>query len=107
MRIAAFVLAGAVMAASAGPLVAEEEFGGMPAAPGVEETFYTCSTCHSIRLVTQQGLSRESWEETLEWMVAEQEMEPLEPADHNSVIGYLSTYYGIDRRAKAIASEKN
>ena len=53
-----------------------------------------CSACHSLHLVKQQGLSRDSWQETLEWMVDEQGMEPLEPEDLNAVLDYLATYYG-------------
>lgn len=55
-----------------------------------------CSACHSLHLVAQQGLSRDSWEETLEWMVDEQGMDELDEADHEAVVTYLSTYYGTE-----------
>ncbi|KXF82076.1 c-type cytochrome [Enterovibrio coralii] len=54
----------------------------------------SCSSCHSLHLVVQQGLSKESWDETLEWMVDEQGMDPLEPEDHEKVLVYLATHYG-------------
>ncbi|OEF56160.1 cytochrome C [Enterovibrio norvegicus] len=54
----------------------------------------TCSVCHSLHLVVQQGLSRDSWDETLEWMVDEQGMDGLDDGDHERVLDYLATYYG-------------
>ncbi len=71
---------------------AEDDFGGLPPGPGQEETFYACGACHSVRLVIQQGLSRERWDETLVWMVQEQEMERLEPDERKLILDYLSTY---------------
>lgn len=108
MRLAAIILLGAALAAPAGPLSADEdELGGIPRAPGAEETYYSCAACHSIRLVTQQGLSRQSWEETLDWMVEEQEMEPIDEPDRQIIVDYLTKYYGIDRLARTqTAAEK-
>ncbi|MDN3653317.1 c-type cytochrome [Thalassotalea ponticola] len=54
-----------------------------------------CSSCHSLHLVTQQGLSRESWQETLQWMIDEQGMQPLSDENNKAVLDYLSTYYGL------------
>jgi len=105
-KITPLILAGVVLAAPATASLADEELGGMPPAPGAEETYYACSACHSIKLVVQQGLSRESWEESLEWMVEEQEMEPLEPEDLKLILDYLSTYYGPDRKAQSGAIVK-
>jgi len=77
---------------------ADDEFEGLPAGKGQELTFNTCQACHSIKLVLQQGLSRDSWNETLAYMVNEQEMEPLPPADKKIILDYLSTYLGTDHR---------
>ena len=51
----------------------------------------------SERIVVQQGLTREGWEEVLEYMVEEQGMTPIEEPDRDRVLGYLSTHYGPDR----------
>lgn len=70
----------------------------LPRGPGREDTFYACIACHSIRIVAQQGLSREAWEETLDWMVEEQAMDPLDPELHETVLTYLADYLGTDHR---------
>ena len=76
--------------------VDEEDWQGLPAGPGREEVFYTCQACHSLAIVKQQGLDRDSWDESLVWMVEEQEMEPLDPEDRKLVLDYLATHFGRD-----------
>ena len=76
---------------------AESEFGVLVDEPGVETTYYACSVCHSERLVAQQGLTRERWDNLLHWMVDEQGMDPLDPEDRAIVLDYLTTHYNTDR----------
>ncbi len=74
---------------------AVRDWRGLPPGPGREEIFYGCSSCHSLMLVTQQGLSRDSWDETLEWMVEEQGMAEIEDATtRDLILDYLSTHFG-------------
>ncbi|HCP82054.1 MAG TPA: cytochrome C [Octadecabacter sp.] len=73
------------------------EFGILFLASGVEETFYTCTACHSERIVAQQGLTRSHWEEVLVWMVEEQEMDEIEEPDRTIILDYLALHYGEDR----------
>tara|TARA_R110000850_G_scaffold99_58_gene684 strand:+ start:6391 stop:6750 length:360 start_codon:yes stop_codon:yes gene_type:complete len=75
----------------------DPEFGALFIAPGVEETFYTCTACHSERIVAQQGLSRDKWVDMLDWMVEEQGMQEIEEPDYTVIVDYLSEHYGIDR----------
>lgn len=70
----------------------------LPKDTGRDEVFYKCSACHSIRLVVQQGLSRSSWKETLDWMVDEQEMEPLDAKSEKLILDYLAKHFGIDKK---------
>jgi len=73
----------------------EEGWAGLPPGPGREEVFYSCNSCHSLMLVTQQGMSRDRWEETLEWMVEEQGMSEFpDAATRTLVLDYLSNHYG-------------
>ena len=69
----------------------------LPAGVGRDETDAYCSVCHSLRLVTQQGLSREDWNELLDWMVEEQEMQPMATADRARVLRYLTKHFNTDR----------
>ena len=73
---------------------AQEDLGGLPPGPGRDETFYLCSACHSIRLVTQQGLSRQAWDDTLDWMVKEQGMPKPEKGERALILDYLAEHYG-------------
>lgn len=71
-----------------------EDWDGLPPGPGREEVFYSCQACHSLAIVKQQGLSLESWEETLVWMVEEQGMPELDPGEQKLILDYLSRNYG-------------
>lgn len=73
---------------------------GLPPDKGRDEVEAYCGACHSLRLVVQQGLSRDAWQETIEWMVEEQEMEPLEPEDHKLVLDYLAKHVSIEANLK-------
>ena len=73
---------------------------GLPPDKGRDEVEAYCGACHSLRLVVQQGLSRDAWQETIEWMVEEQEMEPLEPEDHKLVLDYLTKHVSIEANLK-------
>lgn len=87
--------AGLVLGAGAGA-PAQDELGGLPAGPGQEETYYACSACHSIRLVTQQRLPRRRWDHLLDWMVEEQGMPELPADERELILGYLTTHYGYE-----------
>jgi len=61
----------------------------LPEHDGRNETFSTCSACHSMRLVAQQGLDRDSWNETLQWMTEEQGMADLPADQRQTILDYL------------------
>ncbi len=86
-----------MVAASAAATAEDDPLALLPAGPGQEETFYTCGSCHSIRLVVQQGLTADGWNETIDWMVDEQEMEPLEDDERALIVAYLAKNFGTDR----------
>ena len=70
----------------------------MPEGEGRETVFYLCNSCHSVKLVVQQGMNRDSWEETLEWMVEEQGMDEMDEATKELVLTYLAEHVGINSR---------
>jgi len=78
----------------------EQDWQGLPPGKGREETFYLCAPCHSLKMVTQQGLSARRWNEAIDWMVAEQEMPPLETDERKLIVDYLANFYGEDRKAR-------
>ena len=84
------VLAGT--AALARSAQSDDEYLGLPDAPGREEVVAYCAACHSLKLVVQQGLTREDWAELLIWMYDEQEMPELEPDEEKLVLDYLAKY---------------
>lgn len=68
-----------------------------PQGPGREITGYACSACHSLAIVKQQGLSRERWDELLEWMVEEQGMTVLNPEHRGLVLDFLAEHFNENR----------
>ena len=82
------------------PTTDEDEWQGLPAGKGREETFFTCVPCHSLRMVTQQGLAKWRWNEAIDWMIDEQEMPRLSASERELIVGYLARFYGEDRKAK-------
>ena len=71
--------------------------GVLVAGDGAVETYAYCIVCHSERLVAQQGLTRQGWEEVIDLMVEEHGMIPIQNPALDRVLGYLSTHYGPDR----------
>jgi len=66
-----------------------------PAGPGQAEAGQLCNACHSLAIVKQQGLSRDSWDELLDWMVEEQGMAAQSPEQRALILDYLATHFGI------------
>lgn len=92
------LLGGALAAEAPGPFLTRpgvgpaEQTAVLPPGEGREEVEGICSACHSIRLVTQQRLSRDRWDELLDWMVAEQGMPELDDETRDKVLDYLADH---------------
>ena len=52
-----------------------------------------CSSCHSLKIVHQQRLSKARWEEIILLMYKEHGMIELTKLEYNNIIEYLSEYY--------------
>ncbi len=72
------------------------DFEGLPEGPGREEVYYSCQACHSLAIVVQQRLTRDSWQETLEWMVEEQGMPEPKPEVLAAILDYLGSRLSAD-----------
>ncbi len=73
------------------------DFGGLPEGDAQAEVYGVCSACHSLMIVQQQGLSKQSWLDTLDWMIEEQGMAELPEEMLDRIAGYLAEHYGEDR----------
>ncbi|HSA79543.1 MAG TPA: hypothetical protein VLE23_01890 [Geminicoccaceae bacterium] len=90
------LLLAAGLALQASAARAQDGLGGLPAGPGQEETYYACSACHSIHLVTQQRLPRQRWDKLLDVMVEKQGMAEPAPAERTLILDYLATHLNPD-----------
>ena len=73
-----------------------DDYTEMPDDNGRLEVFVQCSKCHSMQIVNQQGLSRNTWKKLLVWMVDEQEMTQMDSNTELLVLDYLSKHYSPD-----------
>ena len=95
MTAARLLAAGVAVALAfdAVPGIAEEN---LPDGAGREEVEIYCAACHSLKIVVQQRLSRDAWDETLVWMVEEQAMDPLSRDERKLVLDYLATHFNAE-----------
>ena len=70
-----------------------DDYDGLPAGSGQEQVFDSCAPCHSLAIVKQQRLDRAVWDEVLAWMVEEQGMPALEPAERALILDYLGRHF--------------
>lgn len=89
-------VAAAFMTVSVSPVLASEDFGGLPEGEGQETVFYACQACHSLTTVTNQRFSRRVWDEVLVWMVEDQGMAELPDDEREIVLNYLATHLGTE-----------
>ena len=64
-----------------------------PDGPGRDDAFYACGGCHAFKLVANQGLSRERWSETINYMTERHGMPKLEGKDREIILNYLAKTY--------------
>ena len=107
-RLGAAILATATLmsvAVAERPRASEDEYLGLPDAPGREEVAAYCGACHSLKLVVQQGLTRPGWEEMLVWMYEEQEMPELEKDEEKLVLDYLAKYVNPENQKQRLRDQ--
>jgi len=85
-------------------MASDDDYDGLPPGKGRDEVYSYCAACHSAKLVAQQGLTRESWDETLEWMVEEQGMAEIEDEMRVLILDYLSEQLNTDHRPAHVKS---
>jgi hypothetical protein len=98
-RIAALALVAALVYAGAAA-AQEESPDDLPEGKGREEAFYGCTACHGFALVRQQGMSRERWDETIDYMSTRHNMPELDPADRALILDYLAAQFPPRQRGR-------
>jgi hypothetical protein len=93
----AAVLFGNSIAWTQEPLAAFEptldEIDDLPAGPGQEETFYTCTACHGLALIKSQGMSPERWSDTISLMVETHNMPDPPAEERDLIVSYLAEHF--------------
>ena len=56
-----------------------------------------CLECHEARIIVQQRLSKPAWTKEVDKMIKWGAV--VDPADHDALIDYLSTNFGVDQPA--------
>lgn len=70
-----------------------DEASGLVIAPGWELVRAHCGGCHSHALVTGQRADRQTWQDTIRWMQATQNLWQFDTATENGILDYLATNY--------------
>lgn len=94
--LAAALLLSALPAANAQSKVAPEtdKDSGLAVATGFPLVKAYCTACHSAKLITQSGKSRDGWLESIRWMQRTQGLFDLGPSE-GEILDYLAANYGI------------
>jgi hypothetical protein len=77
---------------------AEETPQQYPAGPNRDDTFYFCTACHGFKIVAQQGMSRERWDDTFNVMVKRHGMIDVQGEQRDQMLDYLTAAFP-ERRA--------
>ena len=72
----------------------------LPEGKGRDETFYACSACHGTAIIKAQGMSRERWDSTIDWMVERHGMPEIDPGDRALIVEYLAQAFPSRQRGR-------
>lgn len=73
------------------------DLGNLPDTPGVEDTYYSCTACHSAQTFAQQRLTDARWEYLWDWMISDQNMPDYGPEARETILAYLQTHFSSER----------
>ena len=65
----------------------------LPEGPGREETFYACAACHGLAIVKQQGMTRNQWDASIDWMIERHGMAKPDQAERDVILDYLVSQF--------------
>jgi mono/diheme cytochrome c family protein len=90
----------------AGPLAHAQDYEvvetpeDLPEGKGRDETFYACAACHGTALIKAQGMTRERWDATIDWMMERHGMPEIDPADRALIVDYLAQTFPSRQRGR-------
>lgn len=90
--IRAGLLALALLAGPAAAQVAETE-DVLPAGRGRDEVFPLCTACHASAVIRRSGLTRDGWDELMDWMTERHGMPALEGDQRAVIVEYLAEHF--------------
>jgi hypothetical protein len=61
-----------------------------PDGPNREDAFYSCTACHGFKIVAAQGMARDRWNETIDFMVERHKMPDVQGAEREKILDYLA-----------------
>jgi hypothetical protein len=67
----------------------------LPQGPLRAKAITACTECHEARIILQQRLSKAAWTKEVDKMIKWGGL--VEPQDHDPLIDYLSTNFGVDK----------
>lgn len=88
-----FLLALPLLLAFSGGARAQDTPEMLPDAPGREETFNTCIACHGVAVIQRSRLTRDGWDELMDWMTEKHGMPKLEGDDRRVIVDYLARVF--------------
>lgn len=83
----------AIAQAGAAFMPRDEKPEDFPAGAGRDESFYACTACHGFKLVAQQGMTRQQWEDSVDLMTERHNMPSLEGNERKIVLDYLASTF--------------
>jgi hypothetical protein len=72
----------------------------LPEGKGRETTFYTCAACHGVALIKSQGMSRELWDASIDYMIVRHRMPVPKPEERVEILDYLAEQFPPRRPAR-------
>ena len=77
---------------------AQEAPDTLPESAGRDETFYACTACHGTAVIRRSRLTREGWDELMDWMTEKHGMPRLEGDERRVIVDYLARVFPPERR---------
>lgn len=72
----------------------------LPEGKGRDETFYACVACHGTAIIKAQGMARERWDQTIDWMIERHGMPEIDAGDRTLIVDYLAQAFPSRQRGR-------